>query len=149
MRYDQDKQEYWAVGFFCCVGCAEAFRCEKHIGVRRWLELFAAEHFAWRGRISAAPPREYLAVLCGKHGGDMRAALAEFRGSPDVTIRRPVNIVRASYFLDQAQKAVVEQKERQRRALPPATVPRRAKTADFRSFLAKSQGTAAAAPPSN
>jgi hypothetical protein len=108
VAYDQRTHQYRCLGFFCSANCAEAQRRALRVGDQQFLRLIARDYYGAVGRIVIvpAPPREYLAVLYGRHR-DWEAAYNEFH-SADLQVSRypaPGLFVRATYFLEKTAVA--------------------------------------------
>jgi hypothetical protein len=117
VAYDRQKKVYECLGFYCPGGaCTLGMMTEKKLGDPHHLQLIARDYYGVATPICAAPPREWLAVLAGKHGGDMPTALAEWRrNSCRITKHPSANLfVRVTYFLEQEEAQRRESERRQK-----------------------------------
>jgi hypothetical protein len=121
VSYDAKRAKYECLGFYCCPNCSEAQRRRMKIGDASWLQLILRDYFhfpSWKKAVTPSAPLEWLAVLIGKHGGDVQAARREYHEhSVCVTCIEPCRyFVRVTYFLEQSCASQQEVARRKRNA---------------------------------
>ena len=115
VAYDRQKKVYECLGFYCSGACALGMAHERKLGDPHHIQLIARDYYGVAGTVVAAPPREWLAVLVGKHSGDMTLALAEWRRPCRISKHPSANLfVRVTYFLEQEEGQRRESERRQK-----------------------------------